>query len=70
MSSLQTIEQNYTTLSDIELQEVDGGGVLLLVGGGILAVGLLAWGAYMVISRHHEVDKRMVDCFLVNRSLL
>ena len=46
MSSLQTIEQNYTTLSDIELQEIDGGGVLLLVGGGILAVGLLAWGAY------------------------
>ena len=46
MSNLQTIEQNYTTLSDIELQEVDGGGVLLLVGGGILAVGLLAWGAY------------------------
>ncbi len=45
MSNLQTIEQNYTTLSDIELQEVDGG-VLLLVGGGILAVGLLAWGAY------------------------
>ena len=29
MSNLQTIEQNYTTLSDIELQEVDGGGVLL-----------------------------------------
>ena len=46
MSSLQNIEQNYTTLSDIELQEIDGGGVLLLVGGGILAVGLLAWGAY------------------------
>ena len=46
MSNLQTIEQNYTTLRDIELQEVDGGGVLLLVGGGILAVGLLAWGEY------------------------
>ena len=46
MSNLQTIEQNYTTLSDIELQEVDGGGVLLLVGGGNLDVGLLAWGAY------------------------
>ena len=46
MSNLQTIEQNYTTLSDVELQEIDGGGVLLVVGGGILAIGLLAWGAY------------------------
>ena len=26
MSNLQTIEQNYTTLSDVELQEVNGGG--------------------------------------------
>ena len=46
MSNLQTIEQNYTTLSDVELQGVNGGGVVLLIGGGILAVGLLAWGAY------------------------
>ena len=46
MSNLQTIEQNYTTLSDVELQEVNGGGVALLIGGGILSVGLLAWGAY------------------------
>ena len=45
MSNLQTIEQNYTTLSDVELQEVNGGGVVLLIGG-ILSVGLLAWGAY------------------------
>ena len=29
MSNLQTIEQNYTTLSDVELQEVNGGGVVL-----------------------------------------
>jgi hypothetical protein len=46
MSNLQTIEQNYTTLSDVELQEVNGGGVVLLIGGGILSVGLLAWGVY------------------------
>ena len=45
MSNLQTIEQNYTTLSDVELKEVSGG-VVLLIGGGILSVGLLAWGAY------------------------
>ena len=46
MLNLQTLEQNYPTLSDLELQEVDGGGVLLFVGGGIVSLGLLAWGAY------------------------
>ena len=46
MLNLQTLEQNYSTLSDLELQEVDGGGVLLFVGGGIVSLGLLAWGAY------------------------
>ena len=40
MSNLQTIEQNYTTLSDVELQEVNGGGVVLLIGG-------IAWGYFM-----------------------
>ena len=46
MLNLQTLEQNYPTLSDLELQEVDGGGVLLFVGRGIVSLGLLAWGAY------------------------
>ena len=61
MSNLQTIEQNYTTLSDVELQEVNGGGVVLLIGGGICLLDYQLGVRIMVISRHQEVDKKLVN---------
>lgn len=44
MTNLGFIDQNYVTLTDAELQEVDGGvvGTLLVIGG----VVLLGWGIY------------------------
>jgi len=47
MTNLGFIDQNYVTLTDAELQEVDGGvGPLIIVGGVIVAVGLFGWGVY------------------------
>lgn len=47
MTNLGFIDQNYVTLTDAELQEVDGGvGPLIIVGGVVVAVGLLGWGIY------------------------
>ena len=45
MKNFNTIEQNYTVLTDVELQEVDGGGLLIIIGG-LAGGGLLLWGGY------------------------
>ena len=45
MKNFNTIEQNYTVLTDVELQEVDGGGFLIIIGG-LAGGGLLLWGGY------------------------
>lgn len=47
MTNFQSIEQNYRLLSEDELQEMEGGGLLLIIGGGVVSLGLLAWGAYI-----------------------
>lgn len=46
MTNLGFIDQNYVTLTDAELQEVDGGIGPLIVIGGLVAAGLFGWGVY------------------------
>lgn len=46
MTNFNTIDEHFNSLTDIELQEVNGGSLLLLGAIGIGATGLVIWGFY------------------------
>lgn len=46
MDKFNVIDTNFNSLSEAELQAVNGGGLLLIIGGVVVGGGIVLWGVY------------------------